>query len=252
MHNRQLFLEPGKVVRLLFLVELILLLSNAGAQFCSLVLGHNYVYGIVPLFTFGAEDNFQTFFSLMLLLGAAALLALTGVLETRRGNGRHEWTVLCCGFLVMAFDEVFSFHERLVPPVRALLGEGQLGILYYAWVIPGLLLVAVLGLYFLRFLMTLPQQTTRRFIASAALYLGGAIGFELLGGRQAELYGRDNWAYSMYSTIEESLEMVGVTVFIWALLHHCRQYHQNVTFEFSGLETGSRASPNLAESRISP
>ena len=47
---------------------------------------------------------------------------------------------------------------------------------------------------------------------------GGAIGVELIGGRYLELHGVENLTYAMITTVEESLEMAGVIIFIWALL----------------------------------
>ena len=62
---------------------------------------------------------------------------------------------------------------------------------------------------------------------SALLFLGGALGFELLGGRQAEMHGMDNWLYTFYATVEESLEMSGLILLIFALMSYIQQtYHQ--------------------------
>src|SRR5688572_29327126 len=121
----------------------------------------------------------------------------------------------------MAFDEAFQVHERLNIPVGKLLGDGSFGVFYFAWVIPGMALVFGLGLYFLRFLWHLPAATGLRFLLAAISYIGGAIGVELIGSRHAELHGYENWIYSMIATLEESLEMAGLIVFIWALLNYC-------------------------------
>ena len=48
----------------------------------------------------------------------------------------------------MAFDEGFSVHERLIGPFRGLMSNHDLGVFYYAWVIPGIALVLILGLFF--------------------------------------------------------------------------------------------------------
>jgi hypothetical protein len=67
---------------------------------------------------------------------------------------------------------------------------------------------------------------------AAILYIGGAIGVELIGGRYAELHGEENWTYSMITTVEESLEMAGLIVFIWALLEYCADNYKEVRFRF--------------------
>ena len=67
---------------------------------------------------------------------------------------------------------------------------------------------------------------------AATLFIGGAIGVELVGGRHVELHGRQNWTYSMIVTVEESLEMAGLIVFIWALLDYCADNYKEVRFRF--------------------
>ena len=46
-----------------------------------------------------------------------------------------------------------------------------------------------------------------------------------------ELHGRDNLTYSMMVTVEESLEMGGVILFIWALLVYIADNYKEVRFE---------------------
>lgn len=136
------------------------------------------------------------------------------------------------GFLYIAFDEAFQIHEKLIWPFQRLIGEDNLGIFYFAWVIPAIFIVIMLGLFFLKFLLYLSVTERNRFLLAAALYLGGAIGMELIGGRHVELYGEENWGYSTITTLEESLEMAGLIFFIWALLKYCEAHYSSVQFHF--------------------
>lgn len=68
---------------------------------------------------------------------------------------------------------------------------------------------------------------------AAAIYLGGAIGFELVGGQHVELHGEENLTYSVITTIEESLEISGLIFFIWALLKYCEEHYQEVQLRFT-------------------
>ena len=54
----------------------------------------------------------------------------------------------------------------------------------------------------------------------------------MIGGRFAELHGGDNPTYVVIVTIEESLEMAGVIVFIWALLCYLADAHEEVRLRF--------------------
>jgi hypothetical protein len=133
------------------------------------------------------------------------------------------------GFLYLAYDETFAVHERLIPVFRLLLGDRTLGMFYFAWIIPGIAIVFVLGAIFFNFLLRLPTKVRRRFLMAGALYIGGAIGFEMIGGRYREAHGYD-LAYAMITTIEERLEMGGVIVFIWALLRYCADTEVRLRF----------------------
>jgi hypothetical protein len=81
-------------------------------------------------------------------------------------------------------------------------------------------------------LAKLPAAVRLRFLIAATLYLGGAIGVELVGGQLAVSGGIDNWAYCLTVTLEEGLEMAGLIVFIWALLKYCADHYEEVQFRF--------------------
>lgn len=232
-------LNPSSIARALGAIALLLVLASIAGQLMVYLTGHEHVFGLVRLFNVGTELNLPAFFSTFLLLVAALLLAVITILEKKRSASHvSHWTVLSFGFLFMAVDEAVTLHEMLVEPTRKLLGDGDLGAFYFAWVIPGSVLVLVLGLYFLKFLLHLPAKTRFTFLVAAILYLGGAIGFELIGGRYAELHGTHNLAYNMISTVEESLEMAGVIIFIWALLQYIAGKHKEVRFQFAGVSIG--------------
>lgn len=236
MVSNQISLNPLSIVRVLGAVAFLLVLASTGGQLTAYLTGHDHVYGLVRLFYFDAEQNIPTFFSTFLLLFAALLLAVITVLKRNRTASHvSHWAILSFGFLFMAADEAVSLHERLVEPTRKLLGGGKLGVFYFAWVIPGIALVIVLALFFLRFLLRLPTKTRLTFLMAAILYIGGAIGFELIGGRYAELHGLQNLTYGMIATVEESLEMAGVIIFIWALLAYIADNHKEVRCRFDGV-----------------
>lgn len=232
--NDQLMLDAAVVARILGVLAVLLVLASIGGQFSKHVIGHGSLKGLVPLFYVNEERNIPTYFSVLLLLGAALLLGFITALNARRGEPHgSKWAVLAFGFVFLAYDEGFKVHEKLHPPMRELLGDSDLGIFYFSWVIPGIVIVLLLALYFLSFLRHLPATTRFQFLAAGALYVGGAIGVELLAGRHAELHGQQSFAYSMIVTVEESLEKAGLIVFIWALLKYCADRYGDVRFRFN-------------------
>jgi hypothetical protein len=143
----------------------------------------------------------------------------------------------------MAIDEAASLHELLIEPMRGLLGQQARGIFFFAWVIPGIAVAMIFGLSYLKFLLHLPTKTRWRFVIAATLYLGGALGMELIGGRYADSHGMENLAYSMTATVEESLEMAGVIVFIYALLNYIADNYQEIRLRLDNFE-GSAQPPD--------
>ncbi|MFO1389606.1 hypothetical protein [Cellvibrio sp.] len=199
-------------------ITIVLVILGTSLQLIKFIGGHGRLFGLVPLLNLNGEHNIPSFFSAFLLSLAAYILGLTYRLM-RKSNQALYWLVLTVGFGFMAVDEAVSLHERLVQPIRDLLGRDQhFGVLYFAWIIPALFIVMVVGLCFVGFLKRLDKSTRNAFMVSALLYLGGAIGMEMVGGWYDEIHGPENLGYVLCFTIEETLEMAGVIYFIRALL----------------------------------
>jgi hypothetical protein len=226
-------LRRRRIVRVLWIAAAAFALASLAGQLSRFVLGRDQVFGLVRLFNLDKEENVPTFYSIFLLACASGLLVLILLLEKRAG-GRDvlRWAALALGFAFMGVDEGWSVHERLVRPVNALLGEDATGLFKFAWVVPALALIFLLGPFFLPFLLRLPRATRLRFVVSAALYLGGAIGMEMLGGRYKELHGTSTLTYNLLVTLEECLEMAGCIVFIRALLIHLEERYGAIGFQW--------------------
>lgn len=218
-------LDAGATVRWLAYVAALLLVTSTGLQMLRYLGDHDHLFGLLQLFSLNGEQNIPAFFSTGLLLVAALLLATIATLEKsiQSGNATHWW-VLATGFLLMAVDESVSIHEMLISPMRKLLGGHDLGIFYFAWVVPALGLIVALAIYFLPFVLRLPRRTAIVFLVAAAIYLGGAIGVELIEGKYREANGTDLLFHLMVS-LEEGMEMLGALVFIQALLGYIRGHH---------------------------
>lgn len=239
MEHGTIGLHPLAVARALGLVAFLLAMASlslevlrmsTGQDLLTFLTGRDHSYGIRGLFSLGNERNIPAMFSAALLLFAALLLLVITLHERNRGaRDVAKWAILSAGFLLMSIDETVSIHERLIEPTRQLLGPGNLGVFYFAWVIPGSALVLVLGAFFLRFLLRLPAATRCIFILAATLYLGGAIGMELVNGRYRELHGTEI-IYHLMITAEESLEMAGAILFIYGLLRYLADHHAEIRF----------------------
>ncbi|HLV02520.1 MAG TPA: hypothetical protein VKZ59_14715 [Acidobacteriota bacterium] len=232
MRNR-ITVSVARITALLTVIAILLVLASIAGQLIFHLTTHDTAFGMIRLFNVDTENNVPTYFSALLLLTSALLIGIIAVLERRDSSDFFYWIGLSAGFVLMAADEALSFHEKLISPVQNLLAWERLGIFYFAWIVPGIILVLLLGLVFLRFWWRLPPATRFNFLVAGLFYLGGAIGIEAFGGWYAETFGGD-LLYSMIATLEESLEMTGSILFIRALLLFIAEQYREVEFQITG------------------
>ncbi|RMH18839.1 MAG: hypothetical protein D6701_05725 [Gemmatimonadetes bacterium] len=164
----------------------------------------HYHVGEVPwlvrqLFDLDEENNLPTWFSSFLLLLAAGFVHLTAESEPR---DRGWWRVLAAGFVVLSLDEVAGLHETLNTAVS------------FNWALPGAVVALAAGVAFVPFLRRLERPTALLYLAAGALYVGGAVGVELLAADMDV----DTFAYAGATAVEEGMEMFGAWLFLWATL----------------------------------
>lgn len=224
MDTPKIQLDPTSVCRRLATFALVLVAINIALQTYRVVMHQESIPGL-PMLSLDKENNVPALYSTLLLFAASAILTLVALLErARRGADALKWAILAAGFVLMAVDESLSIHERLIDPLRALiggaLGVDRLGIFYFAWVIPGIALVVALAMYFLPFVRRLPGRFGLMLLVSGAVYLGGAIGVELVEGWWREGHGHRNVVYHALVSLEEGMEMFGVILLIHTLLDY--------------------------------
>ena len=168
----------------------------------------------VELFSLDSENTVPTWFSSTLLVACATFLAVIGVVKRRaRAPYAWHWLGLAAIFVYLSVDEASSIHEHRGAP-----GIGDTsGLLFFEWVILGIVAVVIVAFLFRRFILHLPRRTGVLFALAGVIYVTGALGFELIGGRHADLFGQDNTTYRVITSFEELIEMVGIALFISAL-----------------------------------
>jgi hypothetical protein len=198
--------DPSTVVRVLFLVVACLAVAGLTGQISTYFLGDGHVQGFVPEFNLDREMNIPTWFSSVLFVFIAALLWRV------EGPFRARWRALAAVFVFLSMDEVAALHEMAVDPIRKLFHAG--GFLFFSWVVAGALFVAVLAAVYWKPVLMLPPVTRRLFILAAVLFLGGALGMEMIGGRYVQHHGAGDFTYALMACAEETLEMLGQVTFI--------------------------------------
>ena len=214
--RQDVVISSQRLLHALLYVFAILVVAHLCLQGWRFWSGDHFLFGLLAAFSLGAEQNFPTYFSTVVLLGCSLMLGFLGLRVMKEpGHDSLYWFALGLIFLFLSMDEMMMIHERLTEPVRALVGDSYAP--HYAWVLPYGLLVVAVGIAYARFLLRLPRRTTLLFVLSGALYVGGAIGFETMSGAVSSEAGNSNVAYVALQTIEEVLEMFGMILFLYAL-----------------------------------
>jgi hypothetical protein len=68
------------------------------------------------------------------------------------------------------------------------------------------------------------MKTRQLFLIAATLYVGGALGMEIVRGPYNAVYGAHNMTAAMLKTLEEVCQMFGIVVFIQGLLSYMSAY----------------------------
>ena len=229
----EFFVSARKAARFLLTVVTVLVLLSLIGQF-----NHYFLpdYPLRELFAeltnVDEEENFPTLYSASALLISSALLAIIAYAKKLAGERYvQHWGALSIIFLILSLDEFLGLHEKVIEPLRHTLKAG--GLFYYTWVIPGAIFVLVCLLSFMRFLAALPVKTRRLILIAGTVYIGGALGVEMLDGYYAQMYSNDSMMYSTLTTIEEFMEMLGIVIFIYALLSYISSFMKGVSLQIN-------------------
>lgn len=245
-----LAVRPQQVVRILGVIIGGLLVCYAVTQWYRLSTGHDYAYRVVPLFNLDAEQNVPTWYSSMSLSLCALILGMIGLgKRTVRDRFAAHWLALGGIFGFLSLDESAGIHEMMNGIFRVLLAGSDFlgGYLWYSWVIVGVPLVLFLGLAYLKFLIHLPAKTRILFVAAGALYVGGAVGMELIGSKHAYLLGDADLQYALMVALEETMEMTGIALFVYALLSYFSDSFSGVQILIRGKAVQPTQGPSADE-----
>lgn len=225
-------IKSSKMIKILAGCIIILNICNMLVLFFKYYLGHVNVFGFIRQFNLDLEANIPTYFSsLLLLISSCLLYSIAAALKSRGDKYTTHWFCMAIIFLFLSIDEVSSLHEMLIAPLNR--GYDLSGFLYFSWVIVGFVAVIVMAIFYLRFLLALPNNTKINFIIAAGVYLGGALGIEMVGGYYSSNYDTPSFVYQLITTLEETMEMVGLLIFINALIDFLHYNKLGIQFSFS-------------------
>jgi hypothetical protein len=217
-----LLIDSRRWVRVLALTAATLLVLSVTAKVLEYIDVERYswtVSQIAPHFDVDIEGSVPTWFSNLLLGFAAVQLLVIGHLRRkRRGASGAYWTVLGVTFALMSADEITGFHNT--PFVSEESARSVSDFLAIPWVVQGMVVVAIFGLAYVRFLLTLPRATMLGLMRAGLVYVGGALIMEMVGAHFIVNYGYKHPIVSAILTLEEGMEMFGVILLISTLFRY--------------------------------
>lgn len=123
-----------------------------------------------------------------------------------------------------SIDEGAVLHEKmhwLALPER--LGI-ESSLFYIPWTLPALFIIFILFLILVKFWWSLPNRTKWLLAVSVVVFLGGAVGMEMVSSSFLSIDPTSQISSMMYKVtlvaIEEGLEQLGVLLLIFTLLDY--------------------------------
>jgi len=218
--NLIISISPRKIIQGLGLAILFLIIAHVFVTLYRLLLGRA-LFGLVWRFDLMSDKSVPTWYASVTLLICFVLLLMISLAKRKVGDRyTHHWEVLSAIFLFLSLDETATIHEWSGNLVSKAFQTSDF--LNYPWVIFGVIFVIILVPAYLKFFLDLPAKIKWLFFISGTIYVGGGIGVEMINARHESLHGWENLTYSMMTALEESLEMAGVAIFIYALLLYLR------------------------------
>ncbi|MGH2820982.1 MAG: hypothetical protein ACRDJ5_10055 [Actinomycetota bacterium] len=243
MTDLSLSVRAGRVALYLLCGAGALALMSGAGQIWRYYSGTGRFNNIVERFFVDSEQSIPTWYQVVMLLGCVSIAAFITLLEKGEGGGfvRH-WGALAFILALLSIDEAVSFHELAGEAMTRYIGS--LGFVQYTWVVLGIAVVVAFVVYFRSFFARLDRRDRRSLGAALALYVAGALGMEIVTGLYVAGRGLvpegttdvilDPFHGIVLTTLEESLEMGGIIMLVYALLMYVGRHHPSVAVRLSG------------------
>ena len=225
-------INPKRTSAILLTIIAVLAALHIGQLVAYYVIADPERFDFIEFIDLDYEGNLPALYSTFaIILCSGVLFVIAHAKKITRQSFAFHWQILAWIFLYLSLDEGLALHEEIGDLMEEYITAS--GYLYFPWVIPYTGLVALLAVFYFRFLLHLPRPTMLRFIIAAGLFLTGAVGVEILSAREADIYGTTTITYSVLYTIEELCEMVAMVIFLQALLEYYAREFGTLSFRFA-------------------
>lgn len=167
-----------------------------------------------------AEANLFAWYSSTVLAALGLTFVLMALVARGAGDRTLAFVILAATSLVLSADETAALHERLGLVANVL---GAALSWSYAWLILGVPVALVVGAALLWVARSIDTTLRNRLVLGGVVFLLGAVGGEAVGGMltKVDLGLAADTQYVLHSVavfVEESLEVAGAVIALWAAL----------------------------------
>ena len=225
-------LTPRRVAAVILCGLALITLGQMLTLFAVYKLGEPGTGALLSVMGFRGERNLVTWYGSMLLLACAFLLGAIAAGVRRQAGGWLPWAGLAITFVGLSIDAVCGIHGLPSEPLDRLFEYP--GPLQYSWVIPGVVFVIAFAGVFARFVRRLPARSRWSFIGAGALFVGGALGMEMILGIETKARGSSTLTFDLLLSAKKLMQLLGSTAFLYALLVHVRDHLPDLSVGTAG------------------
>ncbi|MBL7736159.1 MAG: hypothetical protein JNL51_11925 [Chitinophagaceae bacterium] len=230
--NKPISIHARKIYRLLLRIAVSLIIINLASLWIEkAVAPKSFISNaLIYFFDVSLENNIPALFSTLILLTSGVLLFFIYRISVRQQDKRKGyWLLLSLVFVFLSIDESTGVHEQF-NKLRNVIGDDPSGLLHYTWILPYSIFALAAGIFFMKFLFSLPVKTRNLFILSGGMYVFAALAFELPEGYITTKYGAGHTYDKLFCTFEEFMEMYAIILFIYALLQYIAGFNASIRF----------------------
>lgn len=217
--------------RLLFIAVLLVIINLVSLWIEKVAAPKSFISNaLIYFFDVSLENNIPALFSTLILFTSGVLLFVIYRISAQRQDKRKGyWLLLSLVFVFLSIDESTGVHEQF-NKLRNVVGAGPSGLLHYTWILPYSIFALAAGIFFMKFLFSLPVKTRNQFILSGGMYVFAALAFELPEGYITTKYGAGHTYDKLWCTLEEFIETYAIILFIYALLQYIAGSNGSIRF----------------------
>jgi hypothetical protein len=228
MDHRDTHISPLRIALFLAAITGLFLVAHLAAHGVEEVFGEQLPERATSLWYLEEENNIPTWYSSTMLAVIGGVVLFIGLLKFQERDPHYrQWIALAFIPLLVSLDDAAQLHEATDEPLADL--NDWSGLLFYAWVLVVIPIVALVTIPFIPFLLRLPKRTLVILLAGAGVVFTAGVLLEMPEGLVVDKYGEGGIADFVVLTAQEVLEMAGAIIVLYAMMDYLAGYRPQVT-----------------------